>query len=45
MGEGPICQGHKNPQEKRLKERFKSNFHIGNKRKLFGSKQKHKNKK
>jgi hypothetical protein len=26
MGEDPICQGHKDPQEQRLNEIFKSNF-------------------
>ncbi len=30
MGEGPICQGHEDPQEQKLKKRFKSNFQIMN---------------
>jgi hypothetical protein len=32
------CQGHKKPQEQRLKERFKSNFQIRNKIRLCDSK-------
>ncbi len=40
MGEGPICQGHKYPQEQRLKEMFKFNFQIRNKTKLCNSKTK-----
>jgi hypothetical protein len=32
------CQGHKNAQEQRLKERFKSNFQTRNKTKLCDSK-------
>ncbi len=37
------CQRHKNAQEQRLKERFKSNFQIRNKTRLFDSKTKNDN--
>lgn len=39
----PSCQGHKKPQEQRLKQRFKSNFPTrkqGNKIRLCDSKTK-----
>jgi hypothetical protein len=32
------CQGHEDPQEQRLKERFKSNFQTRNKIRLYDSK-------
>jgi hypothetical protein len=34
------CQGHKKPQEQRLKERSKSNFQTRNKTRLCDSKKK-----
>ncbi len=34
------CQGHKKPQEQKLKERSKSNFQIRNKTRLCDSKTK-----
>jgi hypothetical protein len=33
-----ICQKHKGSQEQKLKERFKSNFQIRNKTRLYDSK-------
>jgi hypothetical protein len=33
-----VCQGHKEPQEQRLKRKFKSNFQTRNKTKLCDSK-------
>ncbi len=33
-----LCQGHKEPQEQRLKRKFKSNFQTRNKTKLCDSK-------
>jgi hypothetical protein len=32
------CQGRKKPQEQRLKEKFKSNFQVRNKTRLYDSK-------